>query len=62
MNQYIKSIRVEKRTYDKKPENIYIVNDRYEIHAPYGVCYDTIKGKDLPLYIFQLRDALLGGV
>jgi hypothetical protein len=61
-NQYIKSLKVEKQIIDKKPVNVYIVNDRYEIHSDIGVCYDTIKGKDLPLYIFQLRDALLQGV
>ena len=59
MNQYIKSIRVEKQLFNKKPVNVYIVNDRYEIHSDIGVCYDTIKGRDLPLYIFTLRNTLL---
>ena len=61
-NQYIKDLRVETQIIDSKPVNVYIVNNRYEIHSDIGVCYDTIKSKDLPLYIFQLRDALLKGV
>lgn len=59
MNQYIKNMNLEKRFYDKKPVNVYVINNRYEIHADIGVCYDTIKGKDLPQYIFKLRDTLL---
>jgi len=60
-NQYIKSFKVEKQIINSKPVDVYIVNDRYEIHSDIGICYDTIKGRDLPLYIFQLRDALLRG-
>ena len=59
INRYIKSIKVEKQNFNNKPVNVYLVNDRYEIHADIGICYDTIKGKDLPLYIFELRNALL---
>lgn len=60
-NQYIKSFKLETQIINSEPVDVYIVNNRYEIHSDIGICYDTIKGKDLPLYIFQLRDALLGG-
>lgn len=59
MNKYIKSIRVEKQLINLKPINVYVINDRYEIHSDIGICYDTIKGNDLPMYIFKLRDTLL---
>ena len=58
MQQYIKSITNQFRDYDGQKVNVFIINDRYEIHTDFGVCYDTIKGGDLPQYIFRLRESL----
>ena len=57
--KYVKSINVELRDYDRKSVMVFLVNDRYEIHSDSGICYDTIKGKDLPLWVFELREKLL---
>mgnify|MGYP003111165270 CR=1 FL=1 len=37
-----------------------LVNDRYIIYLPEGDCYDTKTGGDLPQYIFELRDEIIG--
>lgn len=49
----------------KKPniqntKDSYIINNRYAIYKDCGVVYDTVKAKDIPQYIFKLRDKLLG--
>ena len=33
-----------------------MVDERYTIYLDTGVCYDTIEAKDIPDYVFNLRD------
>lgn len=35
-----------------------LINDRYLIYSD-GVCYDTKEGKDIPEYVFKIRDKVL---
>ena len=35
-----------------------VINDRYNLYSD-GVIYDTLKGKDIPQYIFDLRNILI---
>lgn len=39
----------------------YIINDRWEIYKKDGCVYDTKKAKDIPQWIFKIRDILLKG-
>lgn len=32
------------------------VNDRYQIYLDDGCVYDTIHAKDIPRYVFKIRD------
>ena len=43
----------------KQPQTI-LINDRYLIDFSYpdGVIYDTIEGKDIPQWIFDLKDKI----
>ena len=36
-----------------------LINERYLIYLPSGVIYDTIKAKDIPQWVFKLRDKLI---
>lgn len=42
----------------KKKTSI-LVNDRYLIYLSDGVIYDIKHGKDIPKYVFKIRDQLL---
>lgn len=41
-----------------KKETTILVNDRYLIYLSSGVIYDTKEGKDIPQYVFKIRDKL----
>jgi hypothetical protein len=36
----------------------FVINDRYWMYSD-GVVYDTLKAKDIPQYVFNLREILL---
>lgn len=42
-----------------KKETTILINDRYLIYLNNGVIYDTKAGKDIPQYVFKIRDKLL---
>lgn len=42
-----------------KRETTILVNDRYLIYLNNGVIYDTLKAKDIPQYVFKIRDKLM---
>lgn len=46
-----------------RKETQVLVNDRYLIYLGKGngVVYDTKGGKDIPQYVFKIRDKLLKG-
>lgn len=48
-------MRVDIKTTDKS----WLVNDRYEIYQDCGVVYDTTEAKDIPQYVFEVRDTLM---
>ena len=33
-----------------------LVNDRYQIYLDNGCVYDTVYAKDIPQYVFKIRD------
>ena len=39
----------------------WLVNDRFAIYSD-GVIYDTKQARDIPSYIFDLKDKLIEGV
>jgi len=39
-------------------KKVIMVDDRYAIY-PEGDIYDTLKAKDIPEYVFNLRDLIL---
>jgi len=38
-------------------EDCLLINDRYLICLDNGVVYDEVKRKDIPQYVFKIRDA-----
>lgn len=42
-----------------KKETTILINERYLIYLKSGVIYDTKNGKDIPQYVFKIRDKLL---
>jgi len=39
-------------------QKFYLIQNRYEIYQD-GVIYDTKEARDIPQYIFELRDFIL---
>ena len=46
---------------NKKVKTV-LINDRYLIDFAYpdGVIYDTVEGKDIPMWVFELRNKIVG--
>lgn len=40
--------------------NHWLINDQYAIYKSDGCVYDTLEGKDIPKWVFEYRDMLLG--
>ena len=38
----------------------YLIDDRYAIYKKNGVVFDTITGKDIPSWVFIVRDTIMG--
>lgn len=41
-----------------KQDYTVLVNGRYLIYLNSGIIYDTLKGQDIPQFVFKLRDKI----
>ena len=45
----------------EKFKSYWLINNRYAVYFD-GVIYDTIKAKDIPLYVFNIKAKLINEV